>query len=75
MDLSVNRLVTLPADFASLTHLVKLDLSQNRLQILPDNFGDLSNLQHLDLYKNKLEVRFFWLYFATVLQSGHLGVV
>ncbi|KFO78454.1 Leucine-rich repeat-containing protein 59, partial [Cuculus canorus] len=54
LDLSCNNLVSLPSDFCSLSHLVKLDLSKNRLQQLPLDFGRLVNLQHLDLLNNRL---------------------
>uniref|UniRef100_A0A452UHI4 Leucine-rich repeat-containing protein 59 n=1 Tax=Ursus maritimus TaxID=29073 RepID=A0A452UHI4_URSMA len=54
LDLSCNKLTSLPADFCSLTHLVKLDLSKNKLQQLPADFGRLVNLQHLDLLNNRL---------------------
>lgn len=54
LDLSCNKLSTLPSDFCGLTHLVKLDLSKNKLQQLPADFGRLVNLQHLDLLNNKL---------------------
>uniref|UniRef100_H0XR57 Leucine rich repeat containing 59 n=1 Tax=Otolemur garnettii TaxID=30611 RepID=H0XR57_OTOGA len=54
LDLSCNKLTTLPSDFCGLTHLVKLDLSKNKLQQLPADFGRLVNLQHLDLLNNKL---------------------
>ncbi|EHH57954.1 hypothetical protein EGM_07708 [Macaca fascicularis] len=54
LDLSCNKLTTLPSDFCGLTHLVKLDLSKNKLQQLPADFGRLVNLQHLDLLNNRL---------------------
>uniref|UniRef100_A0A8B9NR99 Leucine-rich repeat protein SHOC-2 n=1 Tax=Apteryx owenii TaxID=8824 RepID=A0A8B9NR99_APTOW len=54
LDLSCNNLISLPSDFCSLMHLVKLDLSKNRLQQLPLDFGRLVNLQHLDLLNNRL---------------------
>lgn len=54
LDLSCNKLTTLPSDFCGLTHLVKLDLSKNKLRQLPADFGRLVNLQHLDLLNNRL---------------------
>ncbi|XP_042898058.1 leucine-rich repeat-containing protein 59 isoform X2 [Parasteatoda tepidariorum] len=54
LDLSCNRICTLPREFSTLTHLVKIDLSANSLSELPDNFGNLHNLQYLDLYSNQL---------------------
>lgn len=55
LDLSCNRIQSLPSDFASLTHLVKIDLSRNKLTELPQNFGNLLNLQFLDLDRNELK--------------------
>lgn len=54
IDLSRNRIKTLPSNFSTLTHIIKLDLSKNELTELPQNFGNLTNLQYLDLYGNKL---------------------
>ncbi|XP_075701445.1 leucine-rich repeat-containing protein 59 [Rhinoderma darwinii] len=55
LDLSCNKLTTLPGDFCSLTHIVRLDLSKNQLVQLPSEFGRLVNLQHLDLLQNRLK--------------------
>uniref|UniRef100_A0A8I3W5Q1 Leucine-rich repeat-containing protein 59 n=1 Tax=Callithrix jacchus TaxID=9483 RepID=A0A8I3W5Q1_CALJA len=54
LDLSYNKLTTLPSAFCGLTHLVKLDLSKNKLQQLSADLGRLVNLQHLDLLNNRL---------------------
>lgn len=54
LDLSNNRLVSLPKTFATLTHIVMLDLSKNLLTELPENFGDMRQLKHLDLYSNQI---------------------
>ena len=54
LDLSCNQLTWLPADFCTLTHIMKLDLSKNQLTELPEDFGLLTKLQHLDLYQNQL---------------------
>ncbi|XP_008294183.1 leucine-rich repeat-containing protein 59 [Stegastes partitus] len=56
LDLSCNNIISLPPEFCSLTHLVKVDLSKNQLTCLPDDLGNLVSLQHLDLYNNKLTV-------------------
>uniref|UniRef100_A0A1A7XUC2 Leucine-rich repeat-containing protein 59 n=1 Tax=Iconisemion striatum TaxID=60296 RepID=A0A1A7XUC2_9TELE len=56
VDMSCNNIISLPPEFCSLIHLVKLDLSKNQLTGLPDDLGNLVNLQHLDLYNNKLTV-------------------
>lgn len=54
LDISCNQIQTIPNDFATLTHLVKIDLSKNKLSELPTNFGNLVNLQYLDLYGNQI---------------------
>ncbi|XP_069808313.1 leucine-rich repeat-containing protein 59 [Dendropsophus ebraccatus] len=54
LDLSCNKLTTLPGEFCTLTHIVRLDLSKNQLLQLPSEFGRLVNLQHLDLLQNRL---------------------
>ncbi|XP_077482285.1 leucine-rich repeat-containing protein 59 [Stigmatopora argus] len=56
LDLSCNKLTSLPPEFCNLTHLVRLDLSKNQLTRLPDGLGNLTSLQHLDLYNNKLSM-------------------
>ncbi|XP_035468859.2 leucine-rich repeat-containing protein 59 isoform X1 [Scophthalmus maximus] len=56
VDLSCNNITSIPPEFCSLIHLVKVDLSKNQLTCLPDDLGNLVNLQHLDLYNNKLTV-------------------
>ncbi|XP_055745728.1 leucine-rich repeat-containing protein 59-like isoform X3 [Salvelinus fontinalis] len=56
LDLSCNNITSLPLEFCSLSHLVKVDLSKNQLTVLPDDLGRLGNLQHLDLYNNKLTI-------------------
>ncbi|XP_066138943.1 leucine-rich repeat-containing protein 59-like [Euwallacea fornicatus] len=55
LDLSNNRLTSLPSTFITLTFLTKLDLSKNALTELPEDFGNLSKLKYLDLYNNRLE--------------------
>ncbi|KAL0594291.1 Leucine-rich repeat-containing protein 59 [Plecturocebus cupreus] len=54
LDLSCNKLTTLPSGICGLTHLVKLDLSKNKLQQLPADFSRLVSLQHLDLLNNRM---------------------
>uniref|UniRef100_A0A8C4PIM6 Leucine rich repeat containing 59 n=1 Tax=Equus asinus TaxID=9793 RepID=A0A8C4PIM6_EQUAS len=60
LDLSCNKVITLPSDFCGLRHLVKLDLSKTKLQQLWADFGRLVNLQHLALLNRllTLSVRF-----------------
>ncbi|XP_040291663.1 leucine-rich repeat-containing protein 59 [Bufo bufo] len=55
LDLSCNKLTTIPSEFCSLTHIVRLDLSKNMLLQLPTDIGRLVNLQHLDLLQNRLK--------------------
>eukprot|EP00045_Choanoeca_perplexa_P007951 m.72897 g.72897 ORF g.72897 m.72897 type:complete len:333 (+) comp14291_c0_seq1:715-1713(+) len=54
VDLSINKLTTLPDNFPTLDHLVVLDLSKNQLTALPDTFGQLTSLKKLDLVGNEL---------------------
>ncbi|XP_023863419.1 leucine-rich repeat-containing protein 59 [Salvelinus sp. IW2-2015] len=56
LDLSCKNITSLPLEFCSLSHLVKVDLSKNLMTVLPDDLGRLGNLQHLDLYNNKLTI-------------------
>ncbi|CAH0547739.1 unnamed protein product [Brassicogethes aeneus] len=55
LDISNNRIQSLPANFSSLVNIIKLDLSKNELKELPDNFGNLVKLRHLDLYQNQIQ--------------------
>ncbi|MHA1618276.1 MAG: leucine-rich repeat domain-containing protein, partial [Promethearchaeota archaeon] len=54
LDLSHNRLTSLPSDFGEMVGLEELDLSQNQLTTLPTNFGNLARLRKLDLNHNQL---------------------
>ncbi|XP_013785278.2 leucine-rich repeat-containing protein 59-like [Limulus polyphemus] len=54
IDLSCNKISSLPSNFATLNHIIRLDLSKNDLKELPHNIGNMTRLQHLDLYGNKL---------------------
>ena len=54
LDLSGNRLKSLPDSIGNLIKLEKLNLSGNRLTSLPDSIGNLTNLKRLDLSRNKL---------------------
>lgn len=54
LDLSDNRLISLPKSFITLTQVVKLNLSKNMLTEIPENFGEMRQLKHLDLYSNQI---------------------
>jgi hypothetical protein len=54
LNLSGNRLPSLPASLWTLTGLEQLDLSGNRLRTLDDGIGQLKNLQTLNLSQNRL---------------------
>ncbi|KAI0031043.1 hypothetical protein K488DRAFT_87203 [Vararia minispora EC-137] len=64
IDLHTNKLTTLPATFADLSHLAYLDLSHNTLTTLPPNFFALPALERLDLSHNALTALPFGLPFA-----------
>ncbi|UYV60904.1 LRRC20, partial [Cordylochernes scorpioides] len=52
LNLSNNRLSTLPDEFQDFTELTKLDLSGNSFFMMPKVVFKLPNLTHLDLHKN-----------------------
>lgn len=54
LDLSENRLVTLPPTMGALFSLKKLDLLSNRITELPESIGDLVSLASLDVGANQL---------------------
>ncbi|KAH9292315.1 hypothetical protein KI387_042501, partial [Taxus chinensis] len=54
LNLSENRIVTLPTAIVALSRLTKLDLHSNQLYSLPDSIGELSSLMDLNLRGNCL---------------------
>lgn len=55
LNLSINKLQTLPSGIGLLTSLKSLDISYNELTSLPDSIGSLINLNNLSLSKNHLQ--------------------
>lgn len=55
LDLSCNKLQSLPDSFGQLVLLQKLDLYSNQLTTLPLTFWNLRKLKWLDLKNNPLE--------------------
>ncbi|MFX0094761.1 MAG: leucine-rich repeat domain-containing protein, partial [Candidatus Hodarchaeota archaeon] len=54
LDLSDQRLKSLPKSFGNLKSLKKLNLRRNQLNSLPESFGDLKKRQVLELNQNQL---------------------
>lgn len=52
LDLSKNKIKSLPDEFGVLRNLRYLNLYDNQLQHLPITFGDLNSLRYLDLKCN-----------------------
>ena len=48
LDLSNNRLESLPDDFGKLCSLIDLNLSHNRLRWLPESIGELPEIKAID---------------------------
>jgi len=55
LDLSCNKINTLPENFSKLQQLLSLDLSKNGITELPADFGELTKLRKLDLFNNNLD--------------------
>lgn len=54
LDLSSNRIASIPAQVCGLFTLRDLNLSRNKLIALPDNFGSLKALQRVNISVNRL---------------------
>lgn len=54
MDVSENRLTSLPSTISGLTSLSDLNLTQNFIDCLPDEIGQLGNLSVFKLNRNQL---------------------
>jgi hypothetical protein len=52
LDLSCNKLITVPGSFCYLNNLLMLNLAHNRIAELPDGLGQATSLQTLDLQDN-----------------------
>ncbi len=56
LNLSNQKLKSIPAEIFFLTNLQWLDLSENRIQAIPAEMGNLKRLQFLNLYSNKIKL-------------------
>ena len=54
LNLSKNKITTLPASIGKLNHLRELDLSDNNITSLPASIGKLNHLRELDLSDNSI---------------------
>lgn len=55
LDLSGNRLTSLPSNISGLSHLVELNVSYNKLSSLPKSISALSTLKKLSVSYNQLD--------------------
>jgi Leucine-rich repeat (LRR) protein len=55
LDLSANKIRSLPKEIGAFHLLKDLNLSQNRLKNLPDSISELSSLEKIDLSHNKFQ--------------------
>ena len=54
LNLSKNKLRSLPASFANLTQINNLIFYENEFEAIPEVLTGFKNLKHLDFYKNKI---------------------
>ena len=54
LNISGNKLTTLPQEICNLINLQNFSCSINKLTILPSEIGNLINLQHFDCSNNNL---------------------
>ena len=55
LNLSKNKLHSLPASFANLTQIKNLIFYENEFEEIPKVLNDFDNLKHLDFYKNHIK--------------------
>ena len=55
LNLSANKLSSIPTEIGKIKSLEVLDLSNNKLSALPTTVGDLSNLKTLDIRSNQIK--------------------
>ena len=55
LNLSKNKLHSLPASFAQLTQIKNLIFYENKFEDIPEVLADFKNLKHLDFYKNNIK--------------------
>ncbi|MBR5082949.1 MAG: leucine-rich repeat domain-containing protein [Bacteroidales bacterium] len=55
LNLSKNKLHSLPASFAQLTQIKNLIFYENEFEDIPEVLADFKNLKHLDFYKNNIK--------------------
>lgn len=54
LNLSNNKIASVPKGLGTLTHLQRIDLSKNQIKGLPDGVGNLTSLKYFNLSKNQI---------------------
>ncbi len=67
LNLSNQKLKSIPSEIFFLTNLQWLDLSENKIQVVPAEIGNLKRLQYLNFFDNKIK-----LLPAEMQELGHL---